>query len=190
MGCGVSLDAASLAVGPPPDSAEGAGRPGHTGTARAVPGDDAAGPPPGTTAVTVTPAAKLPLSPNDWLQGVAAREQRQAAWAKDETPHWETARMAAVAAAAVTPAAGATVAETPLLLLNVAGAAAGAAPAVPDSEELAALMCGRLDLPAMQRLTRPPGLAVFCSSTVRRLRGEGSPPSPLPPWRAVLGTQY
>ena len=95
---------------------------------------------------------------------MAAREQQQAAWAKVEEPHWKAAMAAAVGASA----AGTTVA-VPLLL-------AGAASPAPESDELAALMSGRLDLPALQRLTRPPGLAVFCSSTVRECHW-GSPPS-------------
>ena len=128
-------------------------------------------------------AAPAPAAPKgrgasadpDWLGEVVAREQRQAAWAEGEKKNWEAARDAAVAAFAVgAPDAGGTVvpeAPPPLLLLDGAAVAAGADTASPGSDELAALMCGRMALLALQKLTRPPGLAVFCSSTVRRGRG-------------------
>ena len=160
MGCGASLDRTSLeplVLSPTPGSAGDASRQGHIGMSHAWPGDASALSP-------AAPKGASPLQPflkgsaiPEWLQKVAAREQQQAAWSKGERPHWE-----AVAAAAGATAAGGAVAA-PMLL---DGDAAGADPAVPDSVELAALMCGRLALPALQRLTRPPGFAVFCSSAV------------------------
>ena len=124
-------------------------------------------------------AAPAPAAPKgrgasadpDWLGEVVAREQRQAAWAEGEKKNWEAARDAAVAAAeggtlTARSAGGNLVPEASPLLLD--GAAAD--PTSPGSDELAALMCGRLALLALQQITRPPGLAVFCSSTVRHLR--------------------
>ena len=182
MECGSSLDAAPLASRPPFGSAEGANRQGRTGTARVVPvGGDAALPPsaavtpPGATSPKPPPAPAAPkgaaIADPDWLQEVFAREKSQADWAKDEKANWEAARDAAVAAAeggtlTARSAGGNLVPEASPLLLD--GAAAD--PTSPGSDELAALMCGRLALLALQQITRPPGLAVFCSSTVRQLR--------------------
>ena len=170
-----------------PGSAEGANRQGRTGTARVVPvGGDAALPP----SAAMTPAAASPkpppspaspkgaaISDPDWLQKVVAREKIQADWAKDEKANWEAARKAAVDAAA----GGTVVPEASPLLLVGAAAAAWADPAFPASDELAALMCGRLALLALQQITRPPGLAVFCSSTVRRGRRGGTRETGLKP---------
>ena len=160
---------------------KGANLQGRTGTARVVPvGGDAALPP----SAAVTPAASSPkpspapaapkgaaIADPDWLQEVFAREKSQADWAKGEKANWESARDAAVAAAeggtlTARSAGGTLVPEASPLLLD--GAAAD--PTSPGSDELAALMCGRLALLALQQITRPPGLAVFCSSTVRQLR--------------------
>ena len=42
------------------------------------------------------PAISQGAADPEWLQRVAAREKQQAEWAKDEKPHWEAARDAAV----------------------------------------------------------------------------------------------
>ena len=120
MGCGSSN----------PGSAVG----GRAGTARIKVDDATAATPPapappaggGPGAILAPPAGP------EWLRGVAAREQQQAVWARDEAAHWEAARAAAVAAGPV--------------LLN------GTDPASLEPDELSALMCGRLDLPSLQRL--------------------------------------
>ena len=134
-------------------------------TVAAAPGGTAAHASAGAVSKSAGPlspaAPKGAAAGPEWLRKVAAREQQQAAWAKDEGPHWEAAMAAAVGA----PAAGQTVA-VPLLL---DGEADGA---IPESPELEKLMRGRLDLTALQRLTRQSGLAVFCSSTVRGCCGE------------------
>ena len=101
-------------------------------------------------------APKMAADP-DWLLEVVAREQQQAVWTKDEMAHWK----AAVAASTEIPVTGGFAVAPPR------DAAANA------SDELAALMLGRLDLPALQRLNRPPGLVIFCSSTVRYRRRSG-----------------
>ena len=173
------MDAAPLASGPPFGSAEGANRQGRTGTARVVPvgglPPSAAVTPPGATSPKPPPAPAAPkgaaIADPKWLQEVFAREKSQADWAKGEKANWEAARDAAVAAAeggtlTARSAGGNLVPEASPLLLD--GAAAD--PTSPGSDELAALMCGRLALLALQQITRPPGLAVFCSSTVRQLR--------------------
>ena len=190
MGCGTSLDAAPLAMVPNTDSSEGGSLQGRSGTARAVAPSPAPAPAPTPAAITA-PTAPKGAAEAEWLRAVAAREQKQAVWAKDENGHWEVARDAAMAAAAGAPDAGGAVVAPPLLR-DGAGATGGASPAVPESDELAALMCGRLVLPSLQHLSRPPGLAVFCSSTVRRGHGGDSSvlcfhlDEPKSPWASRL----
>jgi len=110
--------------------------------------------------------------PQSWLGKVAERERERAAAAAAELLNWEAAKEAAMTAAGGAPPAGPGGAAA-------AGAAVAAAPdgapppAPPVPADLTALMCGRLALPALQQLTQPPGLAVFCSSTVRC--GAGTP---------------
>ena len=142
MDIGYSTSLGTAPLDPPIDSSEG--RQGCTGTVTARFGDSPPSPPP------------LTASDPGWLQGVAARERQQSVWAKEEMVHWEEARDDAVAASTAVP---------PQL------DGVDTSPSFPHPDELASLMCGRLALPALQQLTRPPGLAVFCSSTVRRGRG-------------------
>ena len=187
MGCGASVGAAPLF--PPPGSAEGADRQERTGTDRDVPGDAGAATPIAPDAIKPTlaaaphnAAAPPPKSPSaakgdagpNWSRDVAAREQRQAAWAEDEKPHWEAARKAALDDAD-----------------RRGGAISVLVAAAPEPDEMAALMCGRLALLVLQRLNRPPGLAVFCSSTVRSRLSVGGSPSigtPLVLWSAHFGS--
>ena len=124
-----------------------------------------------TTGPPSSDAPKGAAAGPEWMRKVAEREQQQAAWARDEKAHWVAARDAAVASTAGAPAAGEAVAVPPL---TVDGEGEDSEADTTESDVTAALF-GWLDLPALRRLTRPSGLAVFCSSTVRDRGGVGSP---------------